>query len=185
VLVALDYAYWEYVTAADLPDPMALMREFGNVVVLRTFSKIYGLAGLRVGYAVSSPDIVSTLEKVRQPFNINSMALVAAEAALGDRVFIRRSRGANQQGMRFWEKGLTKIGIPFWKSQGNFILADVEKGLGMKGPEVYTACLKTGVILRPVANYGLANAIRISVGTSEENQVALTALGSLAKGKEN
>jgi histidinol-phosphate aminotransferase len=176
VLVALDYAYWEYVTARDLPDPLELMREFPNVVVLRTFSKIYGLAGLRIGYGVASPEIIATLEKVRQPFNINSMGLVAAEAALSDQAFVRKARQANAQGLKLWERELGKLGLPFWPSQGNFLLTDVKSGVGMSGPEVYQACLKLGVIFRPIANYGFPGALRISVGTLPENQSAVKAL---------
>jgi histidinol-phosphate aminotransferase len=178
VLVALDYAYWEYVTARDLPDPMALAREFPNVIVLRTFSKIHGLAGLRAGYGVAHPEVISMIEKVRQPFNLNSLALSAAEAALGDRAFVARARKLNQQGLKFWEATLTRLGIPYWPSQGNFILCDVSRGLGKRGGDVYLSCLKKGVIFRPVANYGLMNALRISMGTMEENRIAARALAT-------
>jgi histidinol-phosphate aminotransferase len=176
VLVALDYAYWEYVTAKDLPDPLKLLSEFPNVVILRTFSKVYGLAGLRVGYGIAAPEIIATLEKVRQPFNISSMGLVAAEAALADQAFVRRARKQNEQGMRFWEQELMRIGLPFWRSQGNFLLTDVQRGVGMSGPEVYQACLRLGVIFRPIANYGFPGALRISVGTQAENRLAIRAL---------
>ena len=176
VLVALDYAYWEYVTATDLPDPMELMREYPNVVVLRTFSKVYGLAGIRVGYGVGRPEVISTLEKVRQPFNITSLAMVAAEAALADRAFVQRARKNNLQGMKFWETQLREMGIPFWKSQGNFLLADVGRGLGKRGGDVYLSCLRRGVIFRPVANYGLTQCLRISIGTPDENKFGAAAL---------
>jgi len=176
VLLVLDYAYWEYVTASDLPDPLSLLKEYPNSIVLRTFSKIYGLAGLRLGYGIASPEIISNMEKVRQPFNINSLALIGGEAALADRSFVKKAWKANQQGMKFWEKQLTRISVPFWESQGNFILADVQKGMGMTGPEVYQACLKKGVIFRPVSNYGLHHALRISIGTSEENEKAAEVL---------
>lgn len=185
VLVALDYAYWEYVTNREIPDPMKLQSEFPNVVVLRTFSKIYGMAGFRVGYGVATPEIISTLEKVRQPFNINAPALAAAEAALKDKAFVSKARKLNAQGLKFWEKELKKLGIPFWKSQGNFVLVDVQKGLGRTGVEVYQNCLRRGVIFRPVANYGLPGAMRISVGTPAENKAALKALkAEIATGKE-
>lgn len=181
VLAILDYAYWEYVTAKDLPDPMELQKELPNVVVLRTFSKVYGLAGFRIGYGFSSPEIIGTLEKVRMPFNINSIALAAAEAALSDRAFVQRARKLNTQGLKFWEKELQRLGIPFWKSQGNFILADVRRGLGMSGIEVYNACLRRGVIFRPIANYAMPDALRISVGTSDENKIAVRVLTELKK----
>jgi histidinol-phosphate aminotransferase len=176
VLVVLDYAYWEYVTADDLPDPIELMREFPNVVVLRTFSKIYGLAGLRVGYGVAAPELIATVEKIRQPFNMNAMGLVAAEAALGDTAFVQRARRANEAGMRLWERALAKMKIPFWPSQGNFVLADVSAALGKRGGDVYLSCLRRGVIFRPVANYGLTHALRISVGTASENRAGIRAL---------
>ncbi len=175
-LVALDYAYWEYVTAKDLPDPMELFRSFPNVVVLRTFSKIYGLAGLRVGYGVARPGIVAMMEKIRQPFNLNSMALAAAEAALSDRAFVTKSRRANSQGMKFWEKTRSGLGIPFWPSQGNFILIDAWAVYGRSGGELYQACLRRGAIFRPVANYGLPHALRISIGTEAENRFAAKVL---------
>lgn len=184
VLVALDYAYWEYVTAKDLPDPMKLLEEFPNVVVMRTFSKVYGLAGLRVGYGVGRPDVILSVEKVRQPFNLNSIALAAAEAALSDHAFVRRSRKVNDEGMVFWKNALNQMGIPFWPSQGNFLLADVSEGLGKRGGDVYESCLRRGVIFRPVANYGLMNALRISIGTPAENRLALKALqAELPEGK--
>jgi len=175
VLVVLDYAYWEYVTEADLPDPMKLMEKFANqvnVVVLRTFSKIYGLAGFRVGYGVGSPEVISHLEKVRQPFNVNTLGLLAAEAALDDKAFVAKSRKVNQQGLIFWKKELQEMDVPFWSSQGNFLLADVQKGLRMTGSDVYQACLRKGAIFRPIANYGILGALRISIGTPEENRIA-------------
>jgi histidinol-phosphate aminotransferase len=176
VLVVLDYAYWEYVTAKDLPDPMDLLDAHPNVFVLRTFSKIYGLAGLRVGYGVGQVEVIQSLEKVRQPFNLNALALVGAEAALSDREFVKRSRRVNQTGLKFWETELKKLKIPYWGSQGNFILVDVSRGFGKRGGDVYESCLRRGVIFRPVANYGLIHALRISIGTEAENSIALRAL---------
>jgi histidinol-phosphate aminotransferase len=183
VLIALDSAYWEYVTAKDLPDPMELVREFPNVLVMRTFSKIYGLAGLRVGYGVASHEIVATMEKVRKPFNLNALALAAATAALGDTAFVARSRKLNDQARAFWEKELKRLGIPFWPSQGNFVLVDTGRGLGKSGGEVFQECLRQGVIFRPVTNYGLLHALRISFGTMEENRFALKALEKVVSAK--
>jgi histidinol-phosphate aminotransferase len=176
VLVALDSAYWEYVTAHDLPDPMELAREFPNVLVMRTFSKVYGLAGLRVGYGIASREIIAMMEKVRKPFNLNALALCAAEAALDDSAFVARSRKLCDQGRKFWERELKRLGIPFWPSQGNFVLVDTGRGLGKSGGEVFQECLRQGVIFRPVANYGLLHALRISFGTLDENRIALKAL---------
>ncbi len=179
VLVVLDYAYWEYVTASDLSEPLEIVRKFSNVMVLRTFSKIYGLAGIRAGYAVAPAEIVAHLEKVRQPFNLNSLALAGATAALADVEFVRKSQKLNRRGMVLWEKALSEMGIPFWKSQGNFILVDVFRGLGMSGMDVYQACLRKGVIFRPLLNYGLPKVLRISLGTTEENHFAIKVLGNL------
>jgi histidinol-phosphate aminotransferase len=182
VVLVLDYAYWEYVTASDLPDAQHYIQDYPNTVILRTFSKIHGLAGLRIGYGISTPELIAHLEKVRQPFNVNSLGLRGAAAALSDTQFIKKARATNAEGMKFWEKQLEQKSIPFWKSQGNFLLVDVKKGLGLSGPEVYQACLQQGVILRPVSNYGLDHALRISIGTPAENRIAVSAL-DLAKTK--
>ena len=176
VVVVLDYAYWEFVTAKDLPDPMKLLKEFPNVVVLRTFSKAYGLAGLRAGYGIARAEIISTVERIRQPFNMNAMALTAAAAALADQAFVKKTVKNNNVGMKFWIKNLERLNIPYYQSQGNFLLIDVRRGLGKWGSDVYFSCLKRGVIFRPVANYGLMNALRVSIGTPEENRLAVKAL---------
>jgi histidinol-phosphate aminotransferase len=176
VLVVLDYAYWEYVTAKDLPDPMVLRKDYPNLMVLRTFSKIHGLAGLRIGYGIAPREIIGNVEKVRQPFNLNSPALAAAVESLKDLAHQRRSRKVNEVGMKLWTKELTRMGIPYWPSQGNFLLIDCSKGLGKRGGDVYENCLRRGVIFRPVSNYGLMHALRISIGTAAENAVAIRAL---------
>ncbi len=181
VLLVLDMAYWEYVTAQDLPDATSLLKDNPHLIVLRTFSKVYGLAGLRVGYGIASSELISHLEKVRQPFNLNSLALVAAEAALSDFRFVQKARKVNQAGKVLWEKQLTRMEIPFWKSQGNFLLADVQRGMGLSGREVFQAGLRLGVIFRPVANYGLPHALRISMGTLSENTQALAALKQIIR----
>ena len=181
VLVVLDYAYWEYVTAKDLSDPLEMLRLFPNVVVTRTFSKIYGLAGLRTGYGLARSEIWEPILRIKMPFNLTIPALVAAEAALNDRGFVSRARKVNEQGMKFWMKALDRLEIPFFPSQGNFLLCDVKQGLGLSGPEVYQACLRKGVIFRPVANYGLPDHLRISIGTPEENRVGLKALASVGR----
>ncbi|MBI2711345.1 MAG: histidinol-phosphate transaminase [Bdellovibrio sp.] len=184
IILALDYAYWEYVRAKDLPDPAKALSLYPNTIIFRTFSKIYGLAGLRVGYGVASQEVIFNMEKVRQPFNVSSVALVGAEASLRDTTFVKKSRLLNATGLKFWEKTLTRLGIPFWPSQGNFILADVAKAIGRSGPEVFHECLKKGVIFRPIANYGYPDALRISVGTNEENLIAAKALSGLMPGRK-
>ncbi len=176
VMVVLDYAYWEYVTAKDLPDPMALMKEYPNMMVLRTFSKIHGLAGLRIGYGLAAREIIQVVEKIRQPFNLNSPALAAAVESLKDEAFMRKSRKANEAGMKQWTRALDQMGVPYWPSQGNFILIDCSRGMGKRGGDVYENCLRRGVIFRPVSNYGLMHALRISIGTRAENEIAIRAL---------
>lgn len=176
VLVVLDYAYWEYVNAKDLPEPTALMKNYPNMMILRTFSKVYGLAGLRVGYGLGAPEIISVVEKIRQPFNLNAPALAAAVEALQDQAFVKKAKKVNDAGMKLWTKALDRMGIPYWPSQGNFLLIDTSSGLGKRGGDVYENCLRRGVIFRPVANYGLMHALRISIGTREENEIAIRAL---------
>lgn len=179
VLCVLDAAYQEYVTAKDLADPDALLKDYADLLlVLRTFSKVYGLSGFRIGYGMGAEALVSDLERVRQPFNVNQQALVAAIAALQDRAFVKRSLSINRKGMALWEKALNKWEIPYWPSQGNFLLIDVLKASGLSGIEVYERCLRHGVIFRPVANYGLGHALRVSIGTLAENRLAIQVLGA-------
>lgn len=183
VLAVLDYAYWEYVTASDLPDPIELFHEFSNVVILRTFSKIYGLAGLRAGYGIARPEVAAVMEKIRQPFNMNSLALVAAEAAIEDRAFVKQSLQLNQAGMKFWTRLCDDWKIHHWPSQGNFLLIDVRQSGGRIGGEVFQSALAKGVIFRPVANYGLPHALRISIGDAAENRFAAKALEAVLFGE--
>ncbi len=176
VLVVLDGAYAEYARASDYPDPLEWVGRYPFLITLKTFSKIYGLAGLRVGYAVCAPEIASMLARVKNPFNVNSLGLVAAEAALEDFGFMKRARELNEEGMAFWEETLKKASIPFWPSQGNFLLVDVLKGISESGDQAFQRCLRKGVIFRPVANYGLPGALRITVGKMRENRFAAKAL---------
>ncbi len=176
VIVALDDAYGEYVTARDYKCPVHLLPQYPNLIVLKTFSKIYGLAGARAGYGVASPELIAHLEKVRQPFNLNSLAQVAAEAALSDHGFVKRSRATNQAGMAFWEKSLKNASIPYWKSQGNFLLINARGGFGESGLETYQRCLTGGVIFRPVHNHGLPDALRITIASGPENRMAAQVL---------
>jgi histidinol-phosphate aminotransferase len=171
-LVVVDEAYIEYVTAPDHADASLWLGEFPNLIVTRTFSKAFGLAGLRVGYGLSSPTIASLLNRVRQPFNVNSIALAAAGAALRDTAHLRRSIELNQAGLAQLYQGLRAFGVPASASRGNFVLFDC----GRPALGVYQAMLRQGVIVRPVANYGLPNHLRVTVGTPEQNQRMLRAL---------
>lgn len=172
VIVVMDEAYIEYVDQDDYPDTSNWLQDFPNLIVTRTFSKAYGLAGLRVGYALSHPDVADLLNRVRQPFNVNSMALAAAKAALEDSDFIRRAVELNRAGMSQLVAGFAEMGLEYIPSAGNFITVDVAR----YGPEVDQALLREGCIVRPVANYGLPNHLRITIGLAQENARFLTAL---------
>ena len=172
VWVVLDEAYCEYVSEPDYPDGIRLLEKYPNLIVTRTFSKIHGLAGLRIGYSVSAPDFADLLNRIRQPFNTSSLALAAAEAALGDREFVATSRALNDAGMRQLTDGLDALGVERIPSLGNFVTFDC----GREAMPVYEALLRRGVIVRPVANYGMPRHLRVSVGLPEENARFLDAL---------
>lgn len=184
VHVVLDYAYWEYVTANNLGDPIKLYKRFSNVSVLKTFSKIYGLGGLRVGYGIMRPGLAKYVQKVRMPFNVSSLALVGAEAALSDRAFVKKSIETNKDGMKFMKKVFNDLKVPFLHSQGNFLLINTRSGFGLSGQEVFEECLKMGVIFRPVANYGMPDWLRVSIGTRAQNIIAANAFASFKKNKK-
>ena len=173
-IVVVDEAYGEYVVRDDYPDTLRWRDEFPNLVLTRTFSKIYGLAGLRVGYAISHPEIAELLNRVRQPFNVGGLAQVAATAALNDDAFLDRARSVNQQGLADLTQGLTAIGLSVVPSIGNFVLVD----MGRPADSIYEHLLHAGIIVRPVGNYGLPNHLRITVGLPEHNQRLLQALRS-------
>jgi len=172
VIVVVDEAYIEYVNEEEYPDASQWLSRYPNLIVTRTFSKAYGLASVRIGYGLSHPDVADILNRVRQPFNVNSMALAAARAALDDQAFIRRSVEVNNKGMAQLVAGFTEMGLEYIPSVGNFITVDV----GRPVEEVDAALLKEGCIGRPVANYGLPNHLRITVGLEEENARFLAAL---------
>lgn len=174
VIIVLDEAYREYVTGIDYPDTVPWLREFSNLVITRTFSKIYSLAGLRIGYAMSHPQVAEILNRVRQPFNVNSLAQVAALAALRDDAHVTRSREMNAKGLVQMRDGLSSLGIYTAPSAGNFVLAD----LGRPAAPVYKRLLRAGIIVRPVANYGLPNHLRITIGLPDQNARLLLALGT-------
>jgi histidinol-phosphate aminotransferase len=178
VIVVVDEAYGEYVEAeADCPNALRWLDRFPNLIVTRTFSKAYGLAGLRVGYAVSHPQIADLLNRVREPFNVNSLALVAAAAALDDVSHLERSRAVNRAGMKQLRDACRQWGLNWLPSVGNFLCVDV----GRPGREVFLELLKQGVIVRPVDNYGLPRFLRISIGTDAENARLIEVLNAVLK----
>jgi histidinol-phosphate aminotransferase len=172
VVVVLDEAYFEYVQETDYPDGAKWLGRLPNLIVARTFSKAYGLAGLRVGYGLSSSAMADVLNRVRQPFNVNSVALVAASAALDDVEHVQRTVRANAEGMQQLTDGFRALGLDYIPSVGNFVCVD----LGRQAMPVYEALLREGVIVRPVANYGMPNHLRVTVGLPEENTRFLAAL---------
>src|SRR5713101_570988 len=180
VIVVFDEAYFEFAQGPDFPDSLGFMKHGRKVVVLRTFSKAASLAGLRVGYAIADPDCVSLLNRIRQPFNINSLAQVAALAALEDDSHILECLRMNEAGRHFLCDEFTSMGVKYVPSRANFILVDV----GRSGTDIFQRLLKEGVIVRPMASFGMETALRITIGTPEENRRLVKALKKvLAEGK--
>jgi histidinol-phosphate aminotransferase len=172
VMVVVDEAYFEYVLEDAYPDATQWLERYPNLIVTRTFSKAYGLAGLRVGYAVSHPEVAGLLNRVRQPFNVNLIAQAAALAALDDHEHLASSIRRNHAGMQQLQDGLRTLGLNWIDSVGNFIAVDT----GRSATEVYADLLREGVIVRPVANYAMSQHLRITIGNSEENARCLAAL---------
>lgn len=164
VLVVIDEAYFEYQDPEHVVDASAWVNKYPNLIVSRTFSKAYGLAGLRVGYLLSSPEVADLVNRVRQPFNVNSLALAAASAALGDDEFIQNSRELNRTGLARLNTALPELGFRVYPSAGNFVLVD----MGSDSGPWYEALLRDGIITRRVGNYGLPNHLRITIGTEEQ-----------------
>lgn len=175
VIVVLDEAYTEYVETGDVPNGLDYLTQYPNLLVSRTFSKAYGLAALRVGYGICQPAIADAMNRVRQPFNVNSLAQAAALATLEDEAYLAESRRINREGMAQLEAGFTSLGLSWIFSRGNFIAVD----LGREAAPVFQGLLRQGVIVRPVANYGMPNHLRVSIGLPEENQRFLEVLGQV------
>jgi len=171
VLLVMDEAYIEFVS--DRVDLLPLVRrgDFPNLILLRTFSKIFGLAGLRIGYGIGHPDFIAALEKIRQPFNTNAVAQAGALAALDDDEHVGRTRANNQQGLAFYERSFRALGLEYVPSATNFIIVKVGDG-----QRVWGELQKRGIITRPMAGYQLPEWIRISIGTAAENERCIEAL---------
>ena len=172
VLLVMDEAYFEFLD--DPVNMLPLINTKPNLLVMRTFSKIYGLAGLRVGYGIGHQDFIAALEKVRQPFNLNAMAQVAALAALDDDEHLQQTRKINKAGLKFFESAFESLGIKYVRSHANFILANVGNG-----QQTFLDLQKQGIIIRPMVGYQLPEWIRISIGTTEQNDRCLNALTEL------
>ncbi|NIP38167.1 MAG: histidinol-phosphate transaminase [Candidatus Dadabacteria bacterium] len=175
IIVLVDEAYFEYVNDNDYPDSLDYLGSRPSLITVRTFSKIYGLAGLRLGYGVASVDIISYMNRVREPFNVNSLAQTAGIAALGDQGHVESSNEVNSEGRKYLEAEFKKLGIKYYESYTNFILIDL-----LKDPmPIYNELLKQGVIVRPVGGYGLKTHLRVSIGLMNENKRFMTALSKI------
>lgn len=174
IVCVVDEAYFEYVDQPDYPDCMEWVNRFPNLIVTRTFSKAYGLAGMRIGYCVSCVEIADLLNRVRQPFNCNSHALVAAEVALQDEQHVNKSVDVNARGLIYLTREMQTRGVAVLPSVGNFICIDLKRPVD----PVYQSLLRAGVIVRPIQNYQLPHHLRVTVGTRQDNAFFVDALES-------
>ena len=165
VLIIVDEAYFEYVEAADYPNSLDYHQQGKALLTLRTFSKLYGLAGLRIGYGIADKEIISLMHRVRQPFNVNAPAQWGALAALDDREHVRRSLETNRQGLQYLTAEFARLGIEYVPSHANFILLRVGKG-----EDVFNRLLAQGIIVRPMAGYQFPEYLRVTIGTMDENR---------------
>jgi histidinol-phosphate aminotransferase len=171
ILVVLDEAYNEYLPVECRYDSVSWLKDFPNLIISRTFSKAYGLAGLRVGYALANPQVADMMNRVRQPFNVNSVAQAAAVAALRDEAFVRQTHELNQRGMEQITQGLSKLGLEYIPSLANFVSFKIAGAA-----RIYRRLLELGVIVRPIASYDMPDYLRVSIGLESENQKFLSAL---------
>jgi len=175
VVVVLDEAYNEFLAPANQFESAEWVKKYPNLLVSRTFSKAYGLAGLRVGFGIAQPALTDLMNRIRQPFNVNSMAQAAAVAALNDKEFLTRSAANNAAGYEQFVEAFKTLGLEYVPSFGNFVLVKVGADAGA-GARVNLSLLKQGVIVRPVGNYGLPEWLRISIGLPQENAILIAAL---------
>jgi histidinol-phosphate aminotransferase len=178
ILIVLDEAYFEYASEnPNYPNSFNWIKNYSNLIVTRTFSKAYGLAGLRVGYSISNPEIADMLNRVRQPFNVNSIALVAATAVLNDINYLKASVAINQKGMQQLTQAFEQMELSYIPSQGNFIAVEVGNGA-----IIYEKLLRKGIIVRPIGGiYQMPQYLRVSIGLTSENEVFIQAIDSIMK----
>ncbi|MED1471955.1 histidinol-phosphate transaminase [Bacillus salipaludis] len=172
ILLIIDEAYYEYVTDKDYLQTVPLLDEYPNLIILRTFSKIYGLASLRIGYGMMHPSMVQELVKVKEPFNTNRFAQAAAIASLEDLDFVETCKRKNEEGRKYLENELEKMGLGYFPSQGNFLMVKINRS----GDELFQSLLKQGIIVRSGVPLGYPETIRVSIGTEEENRAFISAL---------
>lgn len=172
VIVVMDEAYYEYNTSPERAETVPLLQSYKNIVILRTFSKIYGLASLRVGYGIASPEIIHNINQVREPFNTNSFAQAAAIAAIGDQSFIAYCREENRKGIAYLEQQFKRLGLSYFPAYGNFIMVELDR----PAQPVFEALLRQGIIVRSGTALGFPTAIRVTVGTDAQNEKFVNAL---------
>jgi histidinol-phosphate aminotransferase len=172
ILVIMDEAYYEYIDDPDYPDSFKYLRQGKNILILRTFSKIYGLAGVRLGYGVASPEIISSLTKLRISFNVNRLSQIAGTAALDDHGHVRRGKASNDAGKAYLYDAYRKLGVFYLPTYANFIFVDFPKDSQI----IFEALQRKGIITRTIKEYGFSNALRITIGTEEQNRKVIRAL---------
>jgi len=172
VIVVLDEAYHEYVTDKNYPNSIQYLSSRNNLIILRTFSKIYGLAGLRIGYGIANPEVIELLNKVRQPFNVNSVAQIAALASLSDENHVKRSLENNEEGKFFLYREFERLGLSYVPTSANFILLHCDQDCSILSRKL----LKLGVIVRPMKGYDFPNSVRVTIGLPKENKIFISAL---------
>lgn len=175
VLVVFDEAYFEFTRAKDYESAISFLKANDNLVILRTFSKIFGMAGLRLGAMLSGPDIVQAYNKMRKPFNVSGLAQAAGIAAMKDQAFVKQTQQITWTGLDYFYKELSRLKIDYIPSEGNFVLIDTKNDAN----QIFEKLLRKGIILRPVKNYGLPQHLRMSVGLEVENQAAIKALAEV------
>ena len=172
VLIVVDEAYCEYANASDFPDSLSAMKDLPNLLILRTFSKLYGLAGLRVGYGISNASIIESLNKARNPFNVNYLAQEAAIAALDDSDFVKQSLAMNKAGNKYLCHGFDRLGLAYFPSEANFIFVYIKQDC----MSAFEKLMNEGVTIRPMKGFGIADAIRVTIGTEEQNRFFIQCL---------
>lgn len=172
VMLVIDEAYFEFVRAKDYPNGRQFVEKNPHVCILRTMSKVFGLGGLRVGFLIAQPQVTDLVHRVRNPFNVNSIAQAASVAVMNDSEFTNKVKETTWAGLDYYEFEFKKMGLDFVPSQGNFIFFET----GRDAVEVFNACLRKGIIVRPLKNYGFATQLRLSVGLMQENEAAMKAL---------
>lgn len=180
IVVVLDEAYYEYVTnRAEYPESVSLLEEYPNIIILRTFSKVYGLASLRIGYGIASAEMIGYLNRVRPPFNVNTIAQAAALASLRDEEFREKSRENNIRGKEYLYRTFAEMGLEYIPTECNFLMVNT----GMESMEMFNKLLRKGIIVRPGKGFGMPTWQRVTIGTQEENEAFVKALKEILAGE--